>query len=47
MSPMVTTNQKPTIDAQKLRRKKHKYTSKENHQTQGMKLKEEMNREEL
>ena len=37
---MVTTNQKPTIDTQKLERKKHKYTTKENHQTTGKKLKE-------
>ena len=29
---MVTTNQKPTTDTQKLERKEHKYTTKENHQ---------------
>ena len=29
---MVTTNQKPTIDTQKLKRKEHKHTTKENHQ---------------
>ena len=33
MKPVVTTNQKPTIDAQKLERKKYKYTAKENHKT--------------
>ena len=32
MNPMVTTNQKPTIDTQKLRRKELKHTTKENHQ---------------
>lgn len=31
MNPVVTT--KPTVDTQKLKRKEHKYTSKENHQT--------------
>ena len=30
---MVTTNQKPTIDTQKLGRKDYKHTIKENHQT--------------
>ena len=29
---MVTTNQKPTIDTQKLERKEHKHTTKENNQ---------------
>ena len=33
MKPMVTTNQKPTIDTQKLLRKEHKHNSKENQQT--------------
>ena len=33
INPMVTTNQNPTIDRQKLERKKHKHTTKENHQT--------------
>ena len=33
MNPMVTTNQKSTIDMQKLKRKKHKHTTKENYQT--------------
>ena len=47
MNPMVTTNQKPTIDTQKLKRKGHKHTTKENHQTTGKKQKEEMNREEI
>ena len=32
MNPMVTTDQKPTIDT-KTERKKHKHTTKENHQT--------------
>ena len=32
MNPMVTTNQKPTIDAQKVERKEHKHTTKANHQ---------------
>ena len=32
MSHMVTTNQKPTINTQKLERKEHKHTTKENHQ---------------
>ena len=31
--PVVTTNQKPTIDTQKLRRKEHKHTIKESYQT--------------
>ena len=31
-NPMVATNQKPTTDTQKLERKEHKYTTKENHQ---------------
>ena len=43
---MVTTNQKPTKDTQKLERKEHKYTAKENHQTTGKKLNEEKNRED-
>ena len=30
---MITTNQKPTLDTQKLERKEHKDTTKENHQT--------------
>ena len=41
---MVTTNQKPTIDTQKLKRKEHKHTTKENHQAtvkKKKKLKEE------
>ena len=33
MNPIVTTNQKPTIDTQKIDRKEHKHTTKENHQT--------------
>ena len=32
MEPMVTTNQKFTVDAQKLQRKECKDTTKENHQ---------------
>ena len=35
MNPIVTTNQKPTIDTQKLKRKEHKHTTKGNHQTTG------------
>ena len=30
---MITTNQKPTIDTQKTKRKEGKHNSKENHQT--------------
>ena len=30
---MVPPNQKPTMDTQELKRKKHKHTTKENHQT--------------
>ena len=30
---MLTTNQKPTVDTQKLEREQHKHTSKENHHT--------------
>ena len=33
MNSMVTTNQKPTIDIQKLESKEHKHNTKENHQT--------------
>ena len=33
MNSLVTINQKPTIDTQKLARKEPKHTSKENHQT--------------
>ena len=33
MNPIVTANQKPTIDIQKLERKKQKHNTKENHQT--------------
>ena len=33
MNPMVTTNQKPITDTQKLERKEQKHTTKENHQT--------------
>ena len=32
---MGTTNQKPTIDTQKLERKEYKHTTNENHQTRG------------
>ena len=47
MNPMVTTNQKPTVDKQKKERKEHKHTTKENHQTVREKLKEEeKNRED-
>ena len=33
MNPMVTTNQKPTIDTQKLETEEHKHTTKESHRT--------------
>ena len=33
MDPTVSTNQKPTIDMQKLNRKEHKHNTKENHPT--------------
>ena len=33
LNSMVTTNKKPTTGAQKQERKKHKYDTKENHQT--------------
>ena len=33
MNPMVTTNQKPTKDTPKSKRKEPKHTTKENHQT--------------
>ena len=36
---MVTTNQKPAIDTQKLKRKEHKLTTKENHQTTRQEIK--------
>ena len=35
MKPMGTTNQKPTVDTQKLERKEYKHTTNENHQTRG------------
>lgn len=38
---METTNQKPITDNTKLEQKEHKYSTKENYQTQGKKLKEE------
>lgn len=41
MKPMEITNQKPTIDIQKLARKEHKHTAKENHQTTRKNLQEE------
>ena len=33
MKTMVNTNQKATIDTQKLKRKEHKHNTKENNQT--------------
>ena len=33
MNPILTTNQKPTIDTQTPKRKESKHTTKENHQT--------------
>ena len=44
MNCIVTTHQKPTTDVQKLERKEHKHTTKENHQ---ITREEKMNREEL
>ena len=44
---MVTTNQEPKIATQKITRKDHKDTTKENIKLQGKKQKEEMNTEEL
>ena len=38
-NPMVTTNQKPTIDTQKLERKEHKHDTKEIIKPQGKKQK--------
>ena len=43
MNPMVTTNQKPTIDTQKLQQKEHKHNTKENHET----TREETKKEEI
>ena len=40
---MATTNQKPVIDMQKIKRKKSKYITKESQQT----MREERNRDEL
>ena len=43
----VNTNQKPTIYTKKLKRKKYKYTTEENHQTTREETnKQKMNREE-
>ena len=48
MNFMVTTNQKPTIDTQKLERKEYKHKTKENLQITREKTKRrENNREEL
>ena len=48
MNPVVTTNQKPTIDTQKQDTKEHKHITKRSIKPQGKKLKEEeMNRKEL
>ena len=41
MNPMGTTNQKPTIDTQKLERKEHRHTTKEDIKPQRKKQKEE------
>ena len=47
-NPIVITNQNPTIDNAKWKRKVHKHTTKENHETTRKKHNdEEMNREEL
>ena len=42
MNPMVTTNQKPIIYTQKLKRKEPKHTTKEIIKPQGKKQKEEI-----
>ena len=47
MNFIETTNQKPTIVAQKLKRKEHKHTTKENHQITRGETKEEEYREEV
>lgn len=39
MNPMLTTNQKPTLDTQKLEKRKHKNITGEKHQTTGKRLK--------
>ena len=45
MNPMGTTNQKPTIDTQKLERKEHRHTTKEDYQTTKEETKRGMNGE--
>ena len=44
MNSIVTKNQKPTIDTQKLERKEHKHTTKANNQTTREETKKEENR---
>lgn len=44
MNPMVTTNKKPIIDTQKLKRKKHKHTTK-NHQITKVETKRRANKQ--
>ena len=44
MKPMEITNQKPTIDIQKLERKQQKHTAKESHQTTRKNLQKEQRR---
>lgn len=41
MNSMATTNQKSTIDTQKVQRKEQKHIIKGEHQTKGKKLKED------
>ena len=43
MNTMVTTNEKPTMDTQKTKRKEQKHTSKEIHQTTREKTKRRRN----
>ena len=43
MNPMVTTNQKPTTDSQKPKRKELNHTTKENHETTMGKRKRRVN----
>jgi len=47
MNFMVTTNQKPIIDTQKIKRKEYKHNSRESHQLTRGRAKEERNGEEL
>ena len=46
MNSMVKTNKKPIIDSQKLQRKKHEHTGKENHQSRREETKKKKKRTE-